>query len=164
MIRPTISEDSDSILNIVVSAGLFTQEETPPVKSLLDEYLSGTSPPGNTWLTCLDDNSTTSATTKTIVAVAYYAPAAFTDGKTWELLMIAVNKEQQGSGRGKEMMRYIEDDLKRQEARILIVDTSGLSKYDKTREFYLKCGFEMEGRIRDFYTEGEDKVTFRKRL
>jgi hypothetical protein len=35
---------------------------------------------------------------------------------------------------------------------------------EKTRAFYLKCGYDLEARIRDYYTEGDDKVTFRKAL
>lgn len=48
--------------------------------------------------------------------------------------------------------------------RMLIVETSGLPSFSGTRAFYVKCGCEEEGRIRDFYAAGEDKIVFRKVL
>lgn len=48
--------------------------------------------------------------------------------------------------------------------RMLLVETSGLPDFERTRRFYMKCGCEEEARIRDFYTTGDDKVVFRKVL
>jgi RimJ/RimL family protein N-acetyltransferase len=47
---------------------------------------------------------------------------------------------------------------------MLLVETSGLPDFERTRAFYLKCGYEEEAHIRDFYATGEDKVVFRKVL
>jgi RimJ/RimL family protein N-acetyltransferase len=48
--------------------------------------------------------------------------------------------------------------------RILLVETSGLPEFERTRAFYAKHGYEEEARIREFYRAGEDKVVFRKAL
>ncbi len=48
--------------------------------------------------------------------------------------------------------------------RMLLVETSGLPDFERTRAFYRKCGYEEEARIRDFYAAGDDKVVFRKVL
>ena len=62
-------------------------------------------------------------------------------------------------------MDYIEHQLKTEEQRILIVETSGLPDFEKTRAFYSKkCGFEQEAIIREYYDKGEDKIIFRKVL
>ncbi len=62
------------------------------------------------------------------------------------------------------MLGYLEAALRKIHARILIVDTLGTEEFRKTRDFYLKNGFDEEARIRDFYEEGGDKVVFWKRI
>jgi RimJ/RimL family protein N-acetyltransferase len=47
---------------------------------------------------------------------------------------------------------------------MLLVETSGLPDFERTRTFYAKCGYEEEARIRDFYAVNDDKVVFRKVL
>ncbi|MBX2871574.1 MAG: GNAT family N-acetyltransferase [Saprospiraceae bacterium] len=97
------------------------------------------------------------------VSLAYCAPERMTNG-TYNLYAIAVHTEQQGRGIGTQMMQYIEDLLRQQGHRILIVETSGLADYDRTRTFYRKCQYTQEATIRAFYEEGEDKIIFWKKL
>jgi ribosomal protein S18 acetylase RimI-like enzyme len=78
--------------------------------------------------------------------------------------MIAVHPDLQGQGRGKVLLRYVETALRASGQRLLLIETSGLPRYDRTRAFYAKCGFEEEARIRDFWAAGDDKVVFRKAL
>jgi ribosomal protein S18 acetylase RimI-like enzyme len=49
-------------------------------------------------------------------------------------------------------------------ARVLLVETSGLPSFERTRAFYRKCGYDEEARIRDFYKAGDDKIVYRKML
>lgn len=58
----------------------------------------------------------------------------------------------------------IEKTLSKQGERILLVETSGLASFTNTQRFYLKCGYEEEARVREFYQAGEDKIIFRKSL
>ncbi len=82
--------------------------------------------------------------------------------RVWYLYMIGVRVDRQGQGRGTKLVRYIEQILIERGERMLIVETSGLPHFQRTRQFYRKCGFEEEARIRDFYKTGEDKIIFRK--
>lgn len=61
-------------------------------------------------------------------------------------------------------MSHIEDHLAARKQRVLIVETSGTDALARTREFYRLCQYDQESRIRDFYEDGDDKVTFRKAL
>ena len=83
---------------------------------------------------------------------------------TWNALLLAVRPDRQGKGLGAALMNDIEQTLARREERILLVETSGLDAFERTRNFYRKNGYEEEARIREFYAEGEDKIVFRKAL
>ena len=73
-------------------------------------------------------------------------------------------KNFQGSGIGKKMMSFIEDKLKGEGNRILIVETSGKAEYELTRAFYVKCNYIKQATIPEFYAEGDDKIVFWKKL
>lgn len=98
-----------------------------------------------------------------INAVAFCAPEQMTHG-TWNLLLIAVRKDLQGTGLGSRMMAFVEQALEKRKARILLVETSGLPEYAMTRLFYPKCGYKQVAVIPDYYDKGDDKVVFWKSL
>lgn len=52
----------------------------------------------------------------------------------------------------------------RSDARVLLVETSELPEFERTRAFYRTNGYAEETRIREFYAAGEDKVVFWKAL
>ena len=149
-IRPLKPSDMTAVKAVIDACDLFPSE-------MLDEmmagYFSGEAK-DNYWLT-YDDGEP--------VAVAYYVPERMTDG-TWNLLLIAVHPERQGSGCGTAIMRYVERALAMCGGRVLLVETSGLPSFEGTREFYKKIGFNEEARIREFYQAGEDKIILRKML
>ncbi len=97
------------------------------------------------------------------VAVAYHLPEQMTQG-TWNALLLAVRPDYQGKGLGAALMQHIEQTLAERGERVLLVETSGLDEFERTRDFYRKNGYEEEARIREFYAKGEDKIVFRKTL
>ena len=58
------------------------------------------------------------------------------------------------------MMQYIEQLLAKTGVRILLIETSGLEEFARTRAFYHQCNYTKEARIREFYAPAEDKVVF----
>lgn len=97
------------------------------------------------------------------MAVAYAAPERMTAG-TWNLYLIAVHPWHQGRGRGTALLRHVERALAMRGTRVLLVETSGLPAFARTRAFYRTNGYVEEARIREFYAAGEDKVVFREAL
>ena len=97
------------------------------------------------------------------VSIAYVAPEKMTEG-TWNIYLIAVHPDFQSQGIGTVMIEKIEKLLTEKGERILLVETSGLDSFAKTRSFYDQCAFQQEAKIRDFYQAGEDKIVFRKSL
>ena len=83
---------------------------------------------------------------------------------TVNLLLIAVHPTRQGSGVGTAIMTHVETELARSGGRVLLVETSSLPEFARTRQFYARLGYDEEARIREFYSAGEDKVIFRKAL
>lgn len=151
-IRPAELADTDAILDVALASGLFPAEELDGLKHMLDETLQAG--PGNDHYWIVDG-------VDAVRAAAYYAPEVMANG-TWNLYFIAVCREAQGQGIGSALLRTVEMDLTKRGARLLIIETSGLLQFDKTRQFYAKHGYDNEARIRDFYDTGDDKIVFRK--
>ena len=97
------------------------------------------------------------------VAIAYCAPEQMTEG-TWNLYLIAVHPDYQSQGIGTSVVNCIEKTLKERGERLILVETSSLPDFERTRTFYLKMGYQQEAQIREFYQAGEDKIVFRKLL
>lgn len=150
-IRKVIASDVEALKKVLDSSGLFPSEY---LKEMISEYLSNPAS-DEIWFTYLEDSQP--------VGFGYCIPEKLTDG-TYNLLAIAVNKLSQGNGIGSKMLKYLENELKKQQKRILIVDTSSSEDFVLTRSFYLKAGYTNVATIKDFWKDGEDKVTFYKRL
>jgi ribosomal protein S18 acetylase RimI-like enzyme len=149
-VRPVIAQDIDGLRRVIDLTGLFPGKL---LEGMLSGYLSG-NPSGEMWLTTGGSEP---------VAVVYGAPERLTDG-TWNMLLLAVRRDSQKRGVGSILVRALEQALRAQQARLLLVETSGLDEFEGTREFYRKSGYEQEARIRSFYRDGEDKIVFRKVL
>lgn len=91
------------------------------------------------------------------------APESFGQN-VYNLYFIGVLPNQQGKGIGSSMLKYVENHLQKLEQRLLLVETSGLPNFEKTRDFYLKNNYEQEATIREYYKEGDDKIIYRKKL
>jgi GNAT superfamily N-acetyltransferase len=153
MIRPSTPDDTIALIAIADAIG-FQPNELEELSEMLSDYFSGDSNSDHFWITD-DDNDP--------VGVAYCEPERMTN-RTWNLQLIAIRPDRQGQGRGATLLRYVEQTLTARGGRMLLVETSGLPDFERTRAFYAKCGYEEEARIRDFYAAGDDKVVFRKVL
>ena len=154
-IRLARPEDRAGAMEIVEAIGLFPPEGVEEVGAMLSAYLDGTAEPGHAWHIDHDGGRP--------VGLAYVAPERMTSG-TWNVLLIAIHPDRQGEGRGAALLRHVEQDLAGRSERVLLVETSGLPSFAPQRAFYLRCGYDEEARIREFYQAGEDKVVFRKAL
>lgn len=149
-IQPLSSSDLAALKAVISANDLF-----PP--DMLDEmtstYLSGETQ-DELWVTVSDP---------TPVALAYARPEMMTED-TWNLLLIAVAPDRHSQGIGQILMAHMEGLIRSKQGRILIVETSGLPEFDRTRSFYERLGYDREACIREFYAPGDDKVVFRRAL
>ena len=149
-IRPVTSEDLPALKAVIDANDLFPSDM---LDEMISDYLHNEDS-NDYWFT-YDDGQP--------VAIAYCAPEKMTQG-TWNLYLIAIHPDRQRSGLGASMLHHIEQKLAKLGERMLLVETSGLQSFEGTREFYRKCGYSQEARIREFYQAGEDKIVFRKLL
>lgn len=94
----------------------------------------------------------------------YYARQEEMADKVWNMLIIAVDHNVQGQGVGRQLVAHLEEALRDQNQRILIIDTSSDEQFIKTQRFYENLGFERIATIPNYWMEGEDKITFIKQL
>lgn len=149
-IRPPLRADLGAMEAIIAATGLFPPEM---LAGMIAPWWDDAAP-GGLWRV---------ADMGGVQALAYAAEEQLTEG-CWNLLLIAVAPDQQGTGTGSALMAAVERELAGQHVRILLVETSGMPDFARTRAFYTARGYGMEGRIRDYYSAGDDKVIFRKAL
>jgi ribosomal protein S18 acetylase RimI-like enzyme len=94
----------------------------------------------------------------------YYARQEEMADKVWNMLIIAVDQDKQGQGVGRQLIAHLEQELRVRNQRILIIDTSSDAQFIKTQQFYENLGYKRTSTIPDFWMDGEDKITFIKRL
>ena len=151
MIRNSEPSDRSAIQEIAEAIG-FEEAETAEVLLSFDAAHDPNNPSQAIWFT--DDDVG-------VQGVAYVEPERMTEG-TYNLLFIAVHPRKQKRGRGAELIRYVERQIAERGGRLLIVETMGTTDFSHVRRLYARLGFVEEGRIRDFYADGYDKVVYWK--
>ncbi len=151
VIRKVEKEDIPVLKQVLDSSELFPSYL---LDDMINDYLNNEQST-DIWFTTIQDEKP--------VSIGYCAPERLTEG-TYNLYAIAVHKNQQGKGIGKMMMEYIENELRKNGNRILIVETSGKPEFELTREFYKKCNYTKQAVIPEFYEEDDDKIIFWKKL
>ncbi|MBW6480626.1 MAG: GNAT family N-acetyltransferase [Bacteroidales bacterium] len=155
--RKIITEnDIKRIRQIALSTGFFRDDEIDVAAELVEEaYSKGQEQSGYFFLFSMMENNTT--------GFVCFGPTPCTIG-TYDLYWIVVDNNYRGNGTGKILMQQTEKELTAREARKLYIETSSTDKYLPTREFYIKCGYTEEARLKDFYSQGDDKVIYSKVL
>ena len=155
MIRPAVPADTQALVRLTAATAVFKPHEVDVLREILDDFHAGDMGAEHIAVVCEHGGEP--------VGYAYYAPDVMTDG-SWYIYWIAVSPTLHGKGVGREILRFAEDDIRRRNGRILFIETSSLPTYETTRRFYLRQGYEITGVLRDFYTDGDDMVIFRKRM
>lgn len=155
MIRPTLESETDVLLRMAEGTEVFKPLEIVALKEVLDDYHAGNHHAGHRGMTFELEGKP--------AGFAYYAPTPMTD-RTWHLYWIFVSKQIQAKGIGAQLLKFAEADIIATGGRLFLIETSSTPPYQLTRNFYLKHGYELAAQIRDFYSDGDDQVIFRKHL
>ena len=155
MIRPIVPADTPALVALSGSSGLFNPDELEAVQGMLDDYHATKVGNGHQILTCVDGG--------TLLGIAYFAPKEFAD-RVWELLMIAVDESCHRQGNGSRLLLAVEDAVRAANGRLLLIETSDKSSFERTRQFYRKHGYAEVAHLPDYFTDGDGKASFLKRL
>ncbi len=153
--EPTTA-DIESIREVIVSTGFFYDHEIDVAVELVEERLDkGLDESGYYFLFADTDGKT--------VAYACYGTIACTVG-SYDLYWIATHNDYRGKGIGKDLLRQVENDIKRMGGRAIYIETSARPKYEPTQKFYDSCGYLREALLKDFYAENDHKIIFSKKV
>lgn len=83
---------------------------------------------------------------------------------TFDLYWIATAPSVQGKGVGHRLFEFACKTILEQGGKLVVIETSSLPKYEKTRVFYEKTGCTLEAVIKGFYAPGDDKLIYTKHL
>ena len=158
MITEPRKTDGPQIHSVNANTSVFSQEEVECVDELWKEYQSqGPERSGYYWLMARDEDD------GRVLGYSCYGPRALTSG-TFDLYWIAVDPTARGGGIGRKLLTATEEAIRILGGRLMIVETSGLPKYEPTRKFYLATNYLLEATLKDFYSAGDDLVIFTKHL
>lgn len=159
-IRPAEQRDRERIHEILVSVARFTEEEVRCAIELVDISLEH--PERGEYLVHVLEEPD-SGPNRALQGYVCFGATPLTDG-VFDLYWIAVDPKQQGQGFGQLLLRFVENEVRRQRGRMLLIETSSKESYGPTLRFYQRSGYDEISRIKDFYRIEDDKVVFCKKL
>jgi aminoglycoside 6'-N-acetyltransferase I len=155
-VRVTDRNDYDAIRSLVIATGVFNQDEIDIAVELLDIFLNDPDQQDYEMYTAADDE-------KRVLGYICIGPTPATTA-TFDLYWVAVTPDVQAKGVGTLLLNYVEQELKKRNGRLLIAETSSTSKYQKTRAFYERKGFQMLAHIKEYYKPDDDLIIYGKYL
>jgi ribosomal protein S18 acetylase RimI-like enzyme len=159
LIRPLRAADRSGVFRILENAGNFTPEEVATALELIDEWLELGEHSG--YLTYVLEAQ--SEGDSEVLGYVCFGPTPLTES-TYDLYWIAVDKLKHRGGVGKRLLKFAEEEMARRGGQMLLVETSSQETYGGTIQFYEKTGYELVGKIKDYYKPNDDKLIFAKRV
>ncbi len=154
MIRPMEPRDKAPVLALIRATGFFTPAEVDVAEELMDIYLED--PEQKDYRIVVVENDR-----KDAVGYLTWGPTPLAED-AYDLYWMAVSPAEQGKGRGKTLVRWLEDEVRRRDGRLIIIETSSQPKYQGTRQFYIDLDYKEVARVPDYYRAGDDRVIYAK--
>jgi len=154
MIRPMEPRDKEPVIGHVRATGFFTPAEIVVAEELMDIYLED--PEQKDYRIVVVENEG-----KDAVGYMTWGPTPLAED-AYDIYWMAVSPAEQGRGRGKALISWVEDEVRRRDGRMIIIETSSQPKYQATRQFYIDLDYKEVARIPDFYRAGDDRVIYAK--
>lgn len=160
MIRRMQARDKDAVLGLIRATGFFTAAEVDVAEELIDVYL--TRPEQKDYdVVVVEGEGGGGGGEGAPAGYMTWGPTPLAED-AYDLYWMAVSPAEQGKGRGKELVRWLEAEVARRNGRVIIIETSSQPKYHGTRQFYIDLGYKEVARIPDFYRAGDDRVIYAK--
>jgi ribosomal protein S18 acetylase RimI-like enzyme len=147
--------DIAAVEAVVASTGFFTSAEIAVATELVEERLQKGPASGYDFLFAEAAGE--------ILAYACYGLVPATQA-TYDLYWIAVRRDRQGGGLGREVLKRTEAAIRRAGGRDVYIETSARQLYGPTQAFYTGAGYRLAAEFPDFYAPGDGKLVYVKRL
>jgi len=148
------ARDRGPVLGLIRATGFFTDAEVGVAEELLDAYLG--KPDQKDYHVAVMENDE-----KAVAGYMTWGPTPLAED-AYDIYWMAVAPSEQGKGRGKALVRWIEDEVRRRDGRVILIETSSQPKYHGTRQFYIDLDYREVARVPDFYRAGDDRVIYAK--
>lgn len=155
-IRPALPADRARILEILEATGRFTSQEIGWAMELVDLALGV---PRHPEYEAHVIEAPAGGPRKAVQGYVLFGPAPKAEG-VFDLYWIAVEPGWQGKGLGHTLLCFVENEVRRQNGRMLLIETSSKGSYQPTHRFYRRAGYAEISRIKDFYRVEDDKIVF----
>ncbi len=153
-IRPAAAEDAAAIFTITEQTGMFSADELGFMREMIESDLHDASGERRWFVAASEED---------IGGAGCLSPEPLQDD-VQNLLFLGVRRDRRRGGLATSLVRDAVETARRTGARLLLVETSSGDLFVAARALYRGLGFEVDGRIRDYYGAGEDKVIFRLTL
>lgn len=159
-IRPGEPRDRERIQEILIATARFTETEQKWAMELVDAAFDHPER-GDYHVHVLEEPD--SGPNRSVQGYVLFGPTPKADD-VFDLYWIAVDPKHQGQGFGQLLLRFVENEVRRQNGRMLLIETSSKESYAPTIRFYQRSGYDEISRIKDFYRIEHDKLVFCKRF
>jgi GNAT superfamily N-acetyltransferase len=149
------ADDRSAIERITASSGYFTEKEVRLALSVFDEAIASPECSYRYLLAEMDDR---------VVGYACWGKDEQSDS-SYELYWIAVDEACRAHGIGKRLLHAVEESIHRlSPGGQLFIETSGREQYYPTRNFYERLGYIKAAWLDDYFSPGDARVIYSKRL
>jgi D-alanine-D-alanine ligase len=152
-LRAMEPDEVDKLVALTEATGFFHQEEVCVAREVLTEAVSKGEDSG--YIVCVAGERGDA------LGYVCFGPTPLTRG-TWDIYWLAVHPEYQRRGIGKSLIRQAEAEIRRNQGRLAVVETSSQDLYLPTRQFYINLGYQEVCCVPDFYDIGDDKIVYTK--
>ncbi|HHO77272.1 MAG TPA: GNAT family N-acetyltransferase [Deltaproteobacteria bacterium] len=151
-----IESDRQTIEDILKSTAMFSREEIDVALELVDEGLTKGTASGYHFLLVENDNGE-------VLGYTCFGPIPCTRD-SYDLYWIAIRHDLQGKGIGKNLLKKTQRVIAKLGGERVYIETSSRSIYEPTRGFYLRSGYRKEALLKNFYSKGDDKIVYFRKL
>ncbi len=152
-LRDARPSDLSALEAVIRGVGLFTPDEAAGFAETLPAHFDEARAPGTGPFWLVEEEGG---------GAAYVAPEP--SPGVWNLLFLGVLPSRRRRGVARALVVEVEDRLRRDGARMLLIDTSTTAPMAAARALYPALGYSRVGEIPDYWGQGDGKITFCKPL
>jgi len=154
--RRMVPEDRARVERLLSRIKVFNREDQSIALELVDLAIQNSGQKEYDFILAFDGS-------EQLIGYACFGPTPLTD-RTFDLYWIAVDPDFARQGVGKALLKKVEEEISGQKGRMIIIETSSGPEYTPTKGFYPRNNYLLAETIKDFFREGEDRVTYVKTL